>query len=150
MFTLAKALAGGVPIGAILCKKEFAAFAPGDHGTTFGGNPLATAAGLCVVNELLHGGVLENAQKMGDIFIGKLKALQEKYPIIREIRGKGLMIGVEFQEPIAKALSKALFEKGFLVGTVGETVFRIVPPLIITETEINLLIDALDSLLSHL
>ena len=147
IFTLAKALAGGVPIGAILCKKEFAAFAPGDHGTTFGGNPLATAAGLCVVNELLNGGVLENAKNMGDYFTQKLVALQEKYPIIKEIRGKGLMIGVEFASPIAKALSKQLFEQGFLVGTVGETVFRLVPPLIITEKEINLLTDKLDELL---
>ncbi len=150
VFTLAKALAGGVPIGAILCKKEFAAFIPGDHGTTFGGNPLATAAGLCVINELLNGGVLENAQRMGEIFIGKLKGLQEKYPAIKEVRGKGLMIGIEFVNPIAKALSKALFEHGFLVGTVGETVFRLVPPLIITEQEINLLIDALEKLLSAL
>lgn len=150
VFTLAKALAGGVPIGAILCKNKFAAFTPGDHGTTFGGNPLATAAGLCVVNELLHGGVLENAQKMGEIFIQKLKGLQEKYPAIKEIRGKGLMIGIEFVNPIAKALSKALFEQGFLVGTVGETVFRLVPPLIITEQEINLLIDALENSLSAL
>ncbi len=150
VFTLAKALAGGVPIGAILCKKEFAAFTPGDHGTTFGGNPLATAAGLCVVNELLNGGVLENAQTMGEFFIGKLKGLQEKYPAIKEIRGKGLMIGIEFVNPIAKALSKALFEQGFLVGTVGETVFRLVPPLIITEQEINLLIDALENSLSAL
>lgn len=150
VFTLAKALAGGVPIGAILCKKEFAAFAPGDHGTTFGGNPLATAAGLCVANELLYGGVLENAQKMSEVFFQKLNWLKEKYPLIKEVRGKGLMIGVEFANPIAKDLAKALFEQGILVGTVGDSVFRLVPPLIITEAEISILTNALDKLLATL
>lgn len=147
IFTLAKALAGGVPIGAILCKEQFAAFTPGDHGTTFGGNPLATAAGLCVVSELL-GGVLENAKEMGNYFMDKLNAMKEQFPIIKEVRGKGLMIGVEFKEPIAKALSKQLFEAGFLVGTVGESVFRLVPPLIITKTEIDLLTGKLTELLN--
>lgn len=150
VFTLAKALAGGVPIGAILCKKEFAAFTPGDHGTTFGGNPLATAAGLCVVKELTENGVLENAKNMGEVFKSKLIALKEQFPIISEVRGKGLMLGVEFSKPVAKSLSKQLFEKGFLVGTVGETVFRLVPPLIITEKEITLLIDKLAELLKNL
>ena len=150
IFTLAKALAGGVPIGAILCKEKFAAFAPGDHGTTFGGNPLATAAGLCVVKELTENGVLENAKKMGEVFKAKLVALKEQFPVISEVRGKGLMLGVEFAEPIAKPLSKKLFEAGFLVGTVGETVFRLVPPLIITEKEINLLTDKLAELLKNL
>ena len=149
IFTLAKALAGGVPIGAILCKEQFAAFTPGDHGTTFGGNPLATAAGVCVVNELLSG-VLENAKEMGSYFMKKLNALKEQFPIIKEVRGKGLMIGVEFGEPVAKALSKQLFEAGFLVGTVGESVFRLVPPLIITKTEIDLLTDKLCELLNAL
>ena len=146
IFTLAKALAGGVPIGAILCKEQFAAFSPGDHGTTFGGNPLATAAGLCVVNELL-GGVLKNAKDMGTYFMEKLNAMKEQFPIIKEVRGKGLMIGVEFNEPIAKALSKQLFDAGFLIGTVGETVFRLVPPLIITQTEIDLFTNQLTQLL---
>ncbi|MBP3447484.1 MAG: aspartate aminotransferase family protein [Clostridia bacterium] len=149
IFTLAKALAGGVPIGAILCKEQFAAFTPGDHGTTFGGNPLATAAGVCVVNELLSG-VLENAKEMGSYFMEKLNTLKEKFSIIKEVRGKGLMIGVEFGEPVAKALSKQLFEAGFLVGTVGESVFRLVPPLIITKTEIDLLTDKLCELLNAL
>lgn len=150
VFTLAKALAGGVPIGAILCKKEFAAFTPGDHGTTFGGNPLATSAGLCVINELLSGGVLENAKTMGPYFMEKLNSLKNQFSIIKEVRGKGLMIGVEFSEPIAKALSKQLFEAGFLVGTVGETVFRLVPPLIITKSEIDLLTDKLSELIKSL
>lgn len=148
IFTLAKALAGGVPIGAILCKKEFAAFSPGDHGTTFGGNPLATACGLTVLRELLENGVLENAKKMGALFLEKLDTLKAKYPLIKEVRGKGLMIGVEFSEPVAKELSKKLFEQNILVGTVGETVFRLVPPLIITEKEINLLVETLDSILA--
>ncbi len=150
VFTLAKALAGGVPIGAVLCKEPFAAFSPGDHGTTFGGNPLATAAGLCVINELLQNGVLEHAKKMGDIFKAKLTALKAKHPLIQEVRGKGLMIGVEFAKPIAKTLSKQLFEQGFLVGTVGDTIFRLVPPLIITEQEIDLLTSALEHLLNEL
>lgn len=147
IFTLAKALAGGIPIGAILCKEQFAAFTPGDHGTTFGGNPLATSAGICVVNELL-GGVLNNAKEMGAYFMNELNLLKEKFPLIREVRGKGLMIGVEFAQPIAKALSKQLFEAGFLVGTVGETVFRLVPPLIITKNEIDLLTAKLTELLT--
>lgn len=147
IFTLAKALAGGVPIGAVLCKEPFAAFAPGDHGTTFGGNPLATAAGVCVMEELLSGGVLAHAKAMGSLFRTKLAALQAQYPIIQEVRGKGLMIGVEFGEPIAKALAKEMFLSGILVGTVGEHIFRLVPPLIITEAEIDRFIQVLNQLL---
>jgi acetylornithine/succinyldiaminopimelate/putrescine aminotransferase len=143
--TLAKALAGGIPIGAILCKDRFAAFSPGDHGTTFGGNPLAAAAALVVVDELINNGVTANAAASGAYLVERLKSLNS--PKIAEIRGRGLMVGVEFGEPVAKDLAKKLFDNGFLVGAIGEKIFRLVPPLIVTRAEIDLFIENLAGVL---
>ena len=112
IFTLAKALGGGVPIGAVVAKDKFCAFKPGDHGTTFGGNPLATCAGCVVIDELLNKGILENSNKVGDYF--RTKLLNMNSGLIKEVRGKGLMIGIEFNKPVAKDVSKKLFENKIL------------------------------------
>ncbi len=143
IMTLAKALASGVPIGAVLAKDKFCAFEPGDHGTTFGGNHLATSTALFVINELLNGGVLENACEVGSYLIKKLNELKEKTDKIKEIRGMGLMVGIEFYEPKNKEYSKKLFDKGILVGTIGTNVFRLVPPLVITKEDVDLLTENL-------
>jgi acetylornithine aminotransferase/acetylornithine/N-succinyldiaminopimelate aminotransferase len=150
IMTLAKALAGGVPIGAILCKEKFATFTPGDHGTTFGGNHLATATALTVVDELINNGVIENSFSTGAYFKEKLLRLKEKATVLSEIRGAGLMIGIEFSKDIAKEISKKLFDKGFLVGTIGETTIRLVPPLVITKEEVDLFIENLDEVLNNM
>lgn len=148
IFTLAKGLAGGVPIGALLAKEPFCAFEPGDHGTTFGGNPLSCACGICVIQELLEHGVLENAKSIGAYFQEQLKKLSS--PLIAEVRGMGLMIGVEMTEDIAKTVQKRLQEKGILVGAVGSKILRLVPPLIVTEPEVDLFMDRLSAVFNEL
>lgn len=148
IFTLAKALAGGIPIGA-LCAKEFvaAAFEPGDHGSTFGGNPLACNAGLAVMETILKDHLSENSADMGIYFQNCLKKIAEKFNIISEVRGIGLMIGIQLSEEKAVQIKNKLFERGFLVGSVGSNVIRLLPPLIITEAEIDLFITALEEVL---
>lgn len=140
IMTLAKALAGGVPIGAVLAKDKFCAFEPGDHGTTFGGNHLATSTALCVVDELLSGGVLQNAKEVGEYLIESLNKLKEKTDKIKEVRGMGLMVGIELFEAENKKYASGLFERGFLVGTIGTNVFRLVPPLVITKEDVDMFI----------
>lgn len=151
IFTLAKALAGGFPIGA-LCAKEHAAqaFAPGDHGSTFGGNPLACNAGLAVLSTIINENLSDNAAKMGEYFFDKMNSIKTKYPVISDVRGKGLMIGVQFNKPIAKELNTKLFEKKYLLGTVGDNVLRILPPLIVTKQDFDDLIEVLDELLQQI
>ena len=139
IFTCAKALGGGIPIGAVCAvEKVAAAFEPGDHGTTFGGNPFATAAGLAVFDIFEKEGLVENANKMGVYFKERLSEVQEKFPDkVVEIRGAGLLIGIELQPEIAKAVSQKMFEDGLLVSLCGGTTIRIAPPLIISKNDIN-------------
>lgn len=150
IFTLAKALGGGFPIGA-LCAKDHAAsaFEPGDHGSTFGGNPLACAAGLAVMNILLQEKLVENSEKMGQYFIEKLTVLAEKYSFVKEVRGKGLMIGMQFSIDEAVEIKNKCFNKGYLVGNVGKNILRMLPPLIVKKEDIDGLVDVLDSVLSE-
>ncbi len=148
IFTLAKALGGGVPIGAVCAKATVAAgFEPGDHGTTFGGNPLATAAGLAVFKAMEEEKLVENSEKTGAYLKEKLEALKKSYTVISEVRGKGLMLGVEFSEDIAKTIAGALFEKRYLVGAVGLRVLRLVPPLILTKEDADAFVLVLEEIL---
>lgn len=146
IFTLAKALGGGVPIGAV-CAKDFAAsaFAPGDHGSTFGGNPLACAAALSVFDVFEKENLVENSRAVGEYFMEKLKKLADKTTCIKEIRGKGLMIGVEFTEPIAGEIKHRLFEKHYLTGATAATL-RILPPLILTKSDVGGFINAFEQI----
>jgi acetylornithine/N-succinyldiaminopimelate aminotransferase len=151
IFTLAKALGGGFPIGALVAKEHVAkAFEPGDHGSTFGGNPLACAAGLAVIETMINEKLVENSSSCGEYFIEKLKELKSKFSIINEVRGKGLMIGVELETEKAGDVKAKLLEKGFLVGTVGAKIVRMLPPLIITRQEIDLFITTLRSILEDI
>lgn len=149
IFTSAKALGGGIPIGAV-CAKDFVAksFAPGDHGTTFGGNPFATGAGCAVFDIFEEEHLVENSKNMGLIFKERLLGLKEKYPEkILDVRGAGLLIGIELAPEIAKSTFSALFEDGFLTSLCGNAL-RLAPPLIITEKEINIFVNALDTILA--
>lgn len=145
IFTLAKALGNGVPIGAV-CAKDFVAqaFAPGDHGGTFGGNPLATRAGLAVLDAMEKENICENARVMGE-YIAK-EAEKKLKGRIREIRYRGLMIGIDTFGRAQEA-RKLLFEKKILVGAVGSDTLRVLPPLIITKKEADIFINALDEIL---
>lgn len=144
IMTLAKGLGGGVPIGAVLAKEQIAqSFHPGDHGTTFGGNPLSTRAGLAVLEAFDAENLLQNAADMGAYFAEKLRAL----PGIAEVRGAGLMIGADVAGGGAKAVQNALFEKRYLVGCVGDTTLRLLPPLIVKKEDIDGFIAALADVL---
>ena len=148
IFTMAKGLGGGVPIGAICANEKFAsAFKPGDHGTTFGGNPLSTRAGLVVLDELLNNGVLENAEAVGTYLMDRLNELKSKKDIIKEVRGACLICGVEFSEPIGREVTARLRDNGILVGSVGDSTLRIVPPLIVTKDDIDILVNKLEEVL---
>ncbi|MHB8172062.1 MAG: acetylornithine transaminase [Thermincolia bacterium] len=132
IITLAKALGGGFPIGAMLAKAHVAAaFRPGDHASTFGGNPLACAAALATMETMINRNVLENVVEVGGYFMGKLKALAEKCPSITEVRGSGLIIGVDVTVDVAEVMTKCR-EAGLLIARAGDNTLRFIPPLNIT------------------
>lgn len=138
----AKGIANGLPLGATICSKEVAdCIKPGNHGSTFGGNPVAIAAANKVV-DLLDEKLLNKIEQLGNTLMKSIKDFN--LPEIKDIRGKGLIIGVEFINGIScKEIAKKLLDEGFLVGTSGDSVLRILPPFIITEIEINKFISAL-------
>lgn len=150
IMTLAKALGNGFPLGAMLAKEEVAsAFEPGSHASTFGGNPLAMAAGNAVIETILNDGILENCRERGTYFLKRLEELKTKYPVIREIRGRGLMIGVELSCEGSGVVHEAL-KKGVLINCTCGNVLRFVPPLIITADDVDRVIDVLDEILERL
>jgi acetylornithine aminotransferase len=147
IMTLAKALAGGPPIGAMIALDNIAAaFGPGSHGSTFGGNPLICAAAVATIRTILEEGVLENCRRMGLYLVDRLKALRQKYAFIRAIRGRGLFVGAELDIPGAEIVTEAM-AKGLLINCTGGSVLRFVPPLVVTLEEIDEALDILDSIL---
>ena len=150
IMTLAKALGNGLPIGAMLAKEELKdAFGPGSHGSTFGGTPLITAGALAVIKSLLNDGWIENAREMGDYFKNKLISLQQKYSIIKDVRGLGLMLALLLDRDGTDIVNTCI-ERGFLINCIQERVLRFVPPLIIGKVEIDLLINCLDEILKEI
>ena len=150
LLTLAKSLAGGVPIGALLMKKEVGeVFKPGDHASTFGGNPLATAAGVAALTALLEEGMLENCQAVGDYFLGRLGELKDKLSVVQEVRGKGLILGMELKKEGGPVV-KEMMEKGFLINCTMGNVLRFLPPLIVTKREVDELIETLGETLKKI
>ena len=146
---LAKGIAGGVPMGATLVRPDIlASISKGEHSSTFGGNPLSCAAGIAALKALTEDGLIKNSEKMGKIFIEGLEKLKENHPIIREVRGKGLMIGVELKFEVKDVLMN-LMEKGVLMLYSGRNILRILPPLVITENDITKVLQTLDTVLSE-
>jgi acetylornithine/N-succinyldiaminopimelate aminotransferase len=146
IMTLAKALANGLPIGAMLATDEVApAFAPGSHASTFGGGPLITAAALATLRIISEPGFLENVRETGSYFRSRLEELKARYPFVVNIRGRGLMVGMELAVPGAKFVQKCL-ERGVIINCTHETVLRFVPPLIVSRVEIDRLIAILDGI----
>ncbi|MFA5073921.1 MAG: acetylornithine transaminase [Nitrospirota bacterium] len=147
---LAKGLGGGMPIAALLATDKVAcAFTPGSHGTTFGGNPLACAAGLAALETLLEDNIIiQSVEHLGRHFLNGLISLQKKHSCIQSVRGKGLLLGMELNCE-GKPLVTACLKKGFLINCTVNTVLRFMPPLIITDEEIDLLIQALDAVLTE-
>jgi predicted acetylornithine/succinylornithine family transaminase len=150
IMTLAKGLAGGFPIGAILCKDKASVFAAGEHGSTFGGNPLACATGYAVLKTIVDNGVSLNAKVTGQYLTQKLNELKQKYAIISEVRGRGLLQAIEFKDKIALPVLMGCLENGLLLNKVGDTILRFMPPLIIGRDDIYKAIDILDTVLSDI
>ena len=134
--SMAKGLGGGVPIGAMACKEEVAVLVPGDHASTFGGNPLVTAAAQVVLKELTENGLLDQVKEVGSYLKDQLLALQDEFDCIVDVRGIGLMQGIELTIP-ALEVEKKCIEAGMLVVGAGEKVVRFVPPLIITKAHVD-------------
>jgi len=149
IMTLAKSLANGVPIGAVVTTEEVGqAFSPGSHGTTFGGNPLATAVGCCVVDTLVGDGVLENCRQQGEYLLAGLRDLKGRYAFIKDVRGKGLIVGCELAFE-GKGIVERCMERGVLINCTTDRVLRFLPPLIVTKGEIDRLLAALDAVFSE-
>ena len=150
ILTLAKSLAGGVPIGALLIKKGIAdSFKPGDHASTFGGNPLATAAGVAALTAILEEGMLENCRKMGDYFLSELDKMKNQFPFIKEVRGKGLILGMELKID-GSSIVKEMLKKRILINCTMGNVLRFLPPLIATKEEVDLVVKALEEVFQEL
>lgn len=136
IMTLAKALGAGIPIGAIVAKKEISdVLKPGDHGTTFGGNPLATTVALSVLDIIESEKLINNSNNMGKYLLKEL-SFMKNYPNVKDIRGIGLMIGIEFED-LCSDFVKNCFDNNLLINCTRDKVIRLVPPLIVTEKEID-------------
>jgi acetylornithine/LysW-gamma-L-lysine aminotransferase len=145
---LAKGIAGGVPMGATLVKPEIlAVMSKGEHSSTFGGNPLSCAAGIASIQALTQDGLIKNAEKMGKKFHEGLESLKEKHKIIREVRGKGLMIGVELKFEVKDILMDGI-KNGLLLLYSGRNILRLLPPLVISEDDITKVLETLDVILN--
>ncbi len=149
--TLAKSLGGGIPLGAMLvCKDLEGIFEPGDHGTTFGGNPVACAAGEYVVNEVINTNLCNDVKEKGNYLLSKLQKIKEKYPnIIRELRGRGLMIGIEAGE-YAGIIKETALNKKLLLNVTNKTIIRLLPPLNIKMHELDEFIRLFEEILAEI
>ena len=146
---LAKGIAGGVPMGATLVRPDIlASMGKGEHSSTFGGNPISCAAGIAALKALTEDGLIENSEKMGKLFREGLEKLKENHTMIREIRGKGLMIGIEMKFEV-KDILMGLIKKGVLMLYSGRNILRILPPLVISEEDVTKVLHALDSVLTE-
>jgi predicted acetylornithine/succinylornithine family transaminase len=148
IMALAKGLAGGVPIGAILAKEEIAAlFVPGDHGSTFSGNPLATAAGYAVLKHIVDTNLTEQVRQRGEYLQAKLHSLEDRHGTISEVRGRGLLCAVQFDEDIAEQVTREALGEGLLLNNLRPNVLRIAPPLTVSEQEIDEAVERLERVL---
>jgi 4-aminobutyrate aminotransferase len=147
-----------MPIGGFITKEEITTWKKGAHGSTFGGNPVCCAAALATL-DLVEGGLMENARRMGERLIAGAKALAEKYPVIGDVRGVGLMVGIEFvKDRVTKApnhelvdrLQDKAFEKGLLLLGAGPSALRLAPPLVVDEYDVDTGLRILDECLGAL
>lgn len=146
VITVAKGLAGGIPIGACLAFGEAAALlGPGSHGTTFGGNPVAAAAGLAVLHVIERDNLLSNVTTVGDYLASSIKKLD--HPAVSDVRGRGLLLGIALAEPIAADVAKRALEAGFIVNPVNPQTIRLAPPLILTPEQADSFVTALPTFL---
>jgi acetylornithine/succinyldiaminopimelate/putrescine aminotransferase len=146
---MAKTLGGGTAIGAMMAKKEIAAsMTPGKHASTFGGNALACAAAIAVIEAIEEENLLENAVKLGQYAKDKLEQLKQKHPIIDHVRGIGLMIGIQLTTSGGEIVNKCL-EKGLRINCTNDTILRFMPPMVANRSHIDQAIKILDGVLAE-
>ena len=150
IMTLAKGLSSGIPIGTILAKDKMSVFTPGEHGSTFGGNPLACAAGYATLKFIIDNDIVGNVKRVGQHLTSGLEKLEQKFPFITEVRGRGLLVAMEFSGDIASSAVMACLERGLLVNKLKPNALRFMPPLIIGNKEVDEALGTLDKALSSL
>ena len=148
IMTLAKGLGSGIPIGALLAKEKAAVFVLGDHNSTFGGNPVTSAAAYATVKYIIDNGIVDNAKEVGQYLFSGLEGLKNKYKFVTEIRGHGLLLAMEFDSDIGQSVLMGCFEKGLLINRLKPNAIRLIPPLIISNREVDEAMDILDNALS--
>jgi acetylornithine/succinyldiaminopimelate/putrescine aminotransferase len=150
IMTLAKGLASGIPIGAILAKDKASVFATGEHGSTFGGNPVACAAGYATLKYIIDQAVTENARQMGQYLAAGLRNLKKEHQFITDVRGLGLLQAMEFSDDIAQSVVTSCLDGGLLVNRLKPNAIRFMPPLIIGKKEVDEALDILGRALSSI
>jgi acetylornithine/N-succinyldiaminopimelate aminotransferase len=148
IMTLAKGLGGGIPIGALLAKEKAAVFTLGDHNSTFGGNPVTSATAYATLKYVIEQDVPGNAKKVGDYLMKKLGELKKKYSFVTDVRGRGLLVAMEFNADIAQDVLQKCMDNGLLVNRLKTNALRFIPPLIITEKDVDEAIGILDKALA--
>ena len=148
IITLAKGLASGIPIGAILAKERASVFAPGEHGSTFGGNPVTCAAGYATLKFIIDNDIVGNAERMGEYLSNGLNSLKQKFNFITDVRGLGLLQAMEFDSNIARQLMLACLDSGLLINVLKDNAIRFMPPLIISKDDIDRALAILEKALS--
>ena len=148
IMTLAKGLGGGMPIGALLAKEKAAVFTLGDHNATFGGNPVTSAAAYATLKYVIDHDIPGNAAKVGQYLMARLNDLKKKYSFVTDVRGRGLLLAIEFERDIGQDVLNACLENGMLVNRLKPNAIRLIPPLIITNSEVDEALDILDKALS--
>ena len=148
IITLAKGLGSGIPIGAFLARENASAFQPGDHGSTFGGNPLACAAARAVVTYIIENDIPTCVRRVGAYFLDRLRGIVRDFPIARSARGRGLLLALELEEDIAQDVLLQCIDEGLLINRVRPNTLRFMPPLILTEDDVDAAVSILRTVLS--
>jgi acetylornithine/N-succinyldiaminopimelate aminotransferase len=148
IMSLAKGLGGGIPIGAVLAKEHAAVFVPGDHNSTFGGNPVTSATACAVIKYIMDNDIVGNVRKVGQYLMEGLVKLKKKYSFISEVRGRGFLLAIEFKSDIGQEVLLACLEEGLIVNKVKANAIRLVPPLIINNKDAGEAITILDKVFS--
>jgi acetylornithine/N-succinyldiaminopimelate aminotransferase len=150
IMTLAKGLGSGVPIGVLLAKEEVSVFSPGEHGSTFGGNPLVCAAAYATLKYIIDHNIPAQVKRVGGYFMTRLERLKQQFDSIVEVRGRGLLIALEFNQEIAEKLVLACLDRGLLVNKVKPNALRFMPPLIVTQKDVDKAVDILSEALGEI
>jgi acetylornithine/N-succinyldiaminopimelate aminotransferase len=144
IMTLAKGLGSGVPVAAVLAKEHASVFVPGDHGSTYGGNPLATAAAYAVTKYMLDNDFPTRVTKLSSYFVGKLEALKAKHPVVEGVRGKGLLLAVALKQDLAERAVQECLAAGLIANNVRPNAIRLAPPLTVSEAELDEAVGIID------